>query len=90
MDQMNYLSGKNLHWVNQMAAKGTLEAHVETGKVPNLLIEIPDMSAHSFGYLIYFFFRAIGMTSYLIDVNPFNQPGVEVYKKNMFRLLGKQ
>ena len=89
-DHMNYLSGKSLHWVNQMAAKGTLEAHEVTGHVPNLLISIPDMSARTFGYLIYFFFRAIGMTAYLIDVNPFNQPGVEVYKKNMFRLLGKE
>lgn len=89
-DGMNYLAGKNIDWVNKMACQGTLEAHVETGNVPNLLITIDDMKEESFGYLIYFFFRAIAMTAYLIDVNPFNQPGVEIYKKNMFRLLGKK
>ncbi|MGL5540703.1 MAG: glucose-6-phosphate isomerase [Erysipelotrichaceae bacterium] len=88
-DGMNYLAGKSLHYVNNMAMQGTLEAHVETGKVPNLLITIPDMSAFTYGYLAYFFFRAIAMTTYLLDANPFDQPGVEVYKKNMFRLLGK-
>lgn len=89
-DNMNYLSGKSIDYVNKQATLGTLKAHYETGRVPNLLITIPDMSAHTFGYLTYFFFKAIAMTSYLIDVNPFNQPGVEVYKKNMFELLGKE
>ncbi|MDF9823749.1 glucose-6-phosphate isomerase [Breznakia sp. PF5-3] len=89
LDSMNYLAGKNVDWVNKMAMKGTLQAHVETGKVPNLEIIVPDMSAYSFGYLVYFFFRACAMTVYLIDQNPFDQPGVEVYKKNMFKLLGK-
>lgn len=89
LDGMNYLSGKSIDWVNKMAMQGTLEAHVETGQVPNLMITVPDMSAKSFGYLCYFFFRACAMTCYMIDINPFNQPGVEVYKKNMFRLLGK-
>ena len=89
-DNMNYLAGKSLHWVNQMAAQGTLQAHEESGHVPNLIITLPDMSAKSFGYMCYFFFRACAMTCYLLDINPFNQPGVEVYKKNMFRLLGKQ
>lgn len=89
-DGMNYLAGKSLDWVNKMACQGTLEAHEETGHVPNLIITIPDMSAETFGYLCYFFFRACGMTCYLLDINPFNQPGVEVYKKNMFRLLGKK
>lgn len=89
LDGMNYLAGKSLHWVNQMACQGTLEAHVDTGHVPNLEITIPDMSAETFGYMAYFFFRAIAMTTYMNEQNPFNQPGVEVYKKNMFRLLGK-
>lgn len=89
-DGMNYLAGKSIDWVNKMACQGTLEAHEETGKVPNLIITIPDMRAETFGYLCYFFFRACGMTCYLLDINPFNQPGVEVYKKNMFRLLGKK
>ncbi|MEG0265896.1 MAG: glucose-6-phosphate isomerase [Erysipelotrichaceae bacterium] len=88
-DGMNYLAGKDIHWVNKMACKGTLKAHEITGGVPNLLISIPDMGEESFGYIIYFFFKAIAMSGYLIDVNPFNQPGVEVYKKNMFALLGK-
>ena len=88
-DNMNYLAGKSVDWVNKMAAKGTLEAHEVTGQVPNILITIPDMSAESFGYMCYFFFRACAMTCYMLDINPFNQPGVEVYKKNMFRLLGK-
>ena len=89
-DNMNYLAGKSIDWVNKMACQGTLEAHEETGHVPNLMITIPDMSAETFGYMCYFFFRACGMTCYLLDINPFNQPGVEVYKKNMFRLLGKK
>lgn len=90
LDQMNYLSGKSVDWVNKMAAQGTLEAHVNTGGVPNLMLTLEDMSAESFGYMCYFFFRACAMTVLMLDVNPFNQPGVEVYKKNMFRLLGKQ
>lgn len=89
LDQLNYLAGKSVDWVNKMAAQGTLAAHVETGSVPNIVITIEDMSAYSFGYLAYFFFKAIAMTSYLLDINPFDQPGVEVYKKNMFALLGK-
>ena len=88
-DGMNYLAGKNLDWVNKMACKGTLEAHEITGNVPNLILTLPDMKEFSFGYMCYFFFRACAMTCYLLDINPFNQPGVEVYKKNMFRLLGK-
>lgn len=88
-DGMNYLAGKSLDWVNKMACQGTLEAHEVSGHVPNLIITIPDMSAKTFGYMCYFFFRACAMTCYMLDINPFNQPGVEVYKKNMFRLLGK-
>lgn len=89
LDGMNYLEGKSLDWVNKMAQLGTLEAHVEEGKVPNIILTMKDTSAESFGYMCYFFFKACAMTVYLLDVNPFNQPGVEVYKKNMFRLLGK-
>lgn len=88
-DGMNYLAGKSIDYVNKMASKGTLEAHEITGKVPNLIITIPELSAESFGYLCYFFFRAVAMSVYLQDSNPFDQPGVEVYKKNMFRLLEK-
>ncbi|MGL5978191.1 MAG: glucose-6-phosphate isomerase [Erysipelotrichaceae bacterium] len=88
-DGMNYLANKSLHYVNNMAQQGTLAAHVEEGNVPNVIITIPDMSAKTYGYMVYFFFRAIAMTSYLLDINPFDQPGVEVYKKNMFKLLGK-
>lgn len=90
LDNMNYLAGKSLDWVNKMAMEGTLDAHVNTGNVPVMQVECPDMSVYNFGYLCYFFFRAIAMTTYLIDENPFNQPGVEVYKKNMFKLLGKE
>ena len=86
---MNYLSGRSIDWVNKMAAQGTLEAHVNTGHVPNLILTMEDMSAESFGYMCYIFFRAVAMSVLLLGVNPFNQPGVEVYKKNMFRLLGK-
>jgi glucose-6-phosphate isomerase len=88
-DQMNYLSGRDLDWVNKMAQQGTLEAHVEDGKVPNLVISLPDMSAFSFGYMCYFFFIACAMSCYMLEINPFNQPGVEIYKRRMFHLLGK-
>ncbi|MBQ0036930.1 MAG: glucose-6-phosphate isomerase [Firmicutes bacterium] len=90
LDNMNYLAGKKLSWVNEMAYKGTLSAHSEDGNNPNIVINIKDNSAYSFGYMIYFFFIACGMTCYLLDINPFNQPGVEVYKKKMFKLLGKE
>ncbi|NLC54388.1 MAG: glucose-6-phosphate isomerase [Erysipelothrix sp.] len=88
-DNMNYLSGKSLDYVNTQARLGTLAAHYDEGSVPNLIITIPDTSAYTFGYLTYFFFKSIAMSAYLINVNPFNQPGVEVYKRNMFKLLGK-
>ena len=88
-DGMNYLSGKSVDWVNKMAMQGTLEAHEITGKVGNLIITMEDTSAYTFGYMCYFFFISCAMTCYLLDINPFNQPGVEVYKKNMFKLLGK-
>ncbi len=89
-DEMNYLAGKSLHWVNHQAQQGTLEAHVIEGKVPNLIVEIEDNSAYSFGYMVHFFYITLASSAYMLDINPFNQPGVEVYKKNMFRLLGKE
>ena len=90
LDNMNYLASKKLSWVNEMAMEGTLSAHTEEGNVPNICISLKDNSAYSFGYMIYFFFKACGMTCYLLDINPFNQPGVEVYKRKMFKLLGKK
>ena len=90
LDNMNYLAGKNVSWVNEMAMKGTLKAHTETGGVPNILVSIKDNSPRSFGYMMYFFFKACGMSCYLLGINPFNQPGVEVYKREMFTLLGKK
>lgn len=90
LDHMNYLAGKKLSWVGEMAFKGTLDAHANDGNNPNMVIHLKDNSAYSFGYMIYFFFIACGMTCYLLDINPFNQPGVEVYKKKMFKLLGKE
>jgi glucose-6-phosphate isomerase len=87
-DGLNYLAGKTLDFVNDKAYKGTAMAHTEGG-VPNMEIGIKDRSADSLGQLFYFFERAIAMTGYLMDVNPFDQPGVEFYKKNMFTLLNK-
>ena len=89
LDGLNYLEGKTLSFVNNKAMLGTLAAHEIDGKVPNLLVNINEMNAFTFGYLVYFFELACGMSAYLLGVNPFNQPGVEIYKKNMFKLLGK-
>lgn len=89
-DGMNYLAGKSVDWANKMAAKGTLQAHEETGGVPNILLTMPGMTSYDFGNMCMFFFKAIAMTPLMNDSNPFNQPGVEVYKKNMFKLLGKE
>ena len=89
LDELNYLAGKNLAFVNKQAFKGTLAAHVEDGKVPNLVFEIATLDAHTLGYMFYFFMRSCAVSAYLLDINPFNQPGVEVYKKKMFALLGK-
>ncbi len=88
-DEMNYLSGKSLAWINKQAMLGTLKAHTEDGKVDNIIINLEDISEESLAYLVYFFFKALAISAYLLDVNPFNQPGVEIYKKNMFKLLGK-
>ncbi|PKK98888.1 MAG: glucose-6-phosphate isomerase [Tenericutes bacterium HGW-Tenericutes-2] len=89
LDELNYLKGKPLSFVNAQALKGTMMAHND-GEVPNILLTIPTFDAYTFGYLVYFFEKACAMSAYLIDVNPFNQPGVEAYKKNMFALLGKK
>lgn len=89
-DELNYLSGKSLKFVNEKMADGTLEAHTSVGNVPNVIIEIEKLDTYSLGYLLYFYMKTCAMSAYLLEVNPFNQPGVEVYKKNMFRLLGKK
>ena len=88
VDGLNFLAGVELDEVNKTAMKGTILAHIDGG-TPNMLIELPDRSAYSLGYLLYFFEFACGVSGYVLDVNPFNQPGVEAYKKNMFALLGK-
>ena len=88
IDGLNFLSGMDLNLVKKTAMQATLLAHVDGG-VPNILIELEDRSEHSLGYLLYFFELACAISGYLLGVNPFNQPGVEAYKKNMFALLGK-
>jgi glucose-6-phosphate isomerase len=88
LDQLNYLENKSVDYVNKQALKGTMLAHLD-GNTPNMLISIPKIDAYSFGYLVYFFELACGVSGYVLDVNPFNQPGVESYKKNMFALLEK-
>ena len=87
-DGLNFLAGQNMSVVNRKAMEGTILAHTDGG-VPQLLIDVDDLSAYNVGYLIYFFWRACACSGYLLGVNPFNQPGVESYKKNMFALLGK-
>lgn len=88
LDGLNYLCGKTMQYANSKAYNGTLLAHVDGG-CPNIVIEIDKADAYNFGYLVYFFEKACGLSGYLLGVNPFNQPGVESYKKNMFALLGK-
>lgn len=88
LDGLNFLAGKTMDFVNKKAFQGTMLAHTD-GQVPNLIVTIPDMTPHSFGYLVTFFEKACGISGYLLGVNPFDQPGVEAYKKNMFALLGK-
>ena len=89
LDGLNYLAGKTVDYVNKKACEGTIDAHVNTGNVPNILITMDKMDAYGFGYMVYFFEMSCAMSVYLLGVNPFNQPGVEVYKANMFKLLGK-
>lgn len=87
-DGLNFLSGQNMSVVNRKAFEGTILAHTEGG-VPNLVLEVPEMNEAELGYMIYFFEKACAISGYLLGVNPFDQPGVESYKKNMFALLGK-
>ncbi|MCD8027602.1 MAG: glucose-6-phosphate isomerase [Erysipelotrichaceae bacterium] len=89
LDNLNYLAGKTVDFVNKKACEGTIDAHVNTGGVPNIQITMDELTPYTYGYMIYFFEKACALSVYLLDVNPFNQPGVEVYKKNMFKLLGK-
>ena len=88
LDGLNFLSNQNMSIVNKKAMEGTILAHTEGG-VPNLVLEVPEINEHEFGWLVYFFEKACAISGYLLAVNPFNQPGVESYKKNMFALLGK-
>ncbi|MEH7237278.1 glucose-6-phosphate isomerase [Bacillus sp. JJ1562] len=88
LDGLNYLAGKSVDFVNTKAFEGTMLAHTDGG-VPNLIVHVPEMDEYSFGYLVYFFEKACAMSGYLLGVNPFDQPGVEAYKVNMFALLGK-
>lgn len=87
-DGLNFLAGKTMDFVNRKAYEGTILAHVDGG-VPNICIELQRMDAYNFGYLVYFLEKACAISGYILGVNPFNQPGVESYKKNMFALLGK-
>ena len=88
LDELNYLAGKTLNFINHKATQGTILAHTD-GNVPNLVINIPRLDEYNFGYLVYFFEKACAISGYLLGVNPFDQPGVEAYKRNMFALLGK-
>ncbi len=88
LDGLNFLAGRTLDEINAMAAAGTALAHVDGG-VPNIKVTVDEPSARSFGELVYFFEFACGLSGYLLDVNPFNQPGVEAYKVNMYALIGK-
>jgi len=88
VDGLNFLSGKTVDFVNKKAFEGTLLAHTDGG-VPNLVIKVADLGEYTLGQLFYFFEKACGISGYMLGVNPFNQPGVESYKKNMFALLGK-
>ena len=88
IDGLNFLAGKTVQYVNDCAFLGTVLAHTDGG-VPNIIVEFDAYDAYNFGYLVYFFEKACAISGYLLGVNPFNQPGVEAYKKNMFALLGK-
>ena len=87
-DGLNFLAGKKMSFVNRKAFEGTILAHNDGG-VPNIVLELPRADEYEFGYMVYFFEKACAISGYLLGVNPFNQPGVESYKKNMFALLGK-
>ena len=87
-DGLNFVAGKTVHYVNRKAFEGTVLAHTD-GDVPNIILELDKQDEYNLGYMIYFFEKACGISGYLLGVNPFDQPGVESYKKNMFALLGK-
>ena len=87
-DGLNFIAGKDMHYVSRTAFKGTVIAHTDGG-TPNIVLELSKRGAYEFGYLVYFFELACAISGYTLGVNPFNQPGVEEYKKNMFALLGK-
>src|SRR5699024_12528392 len=89
LDGLNYLAGQTVDFVNKKAFQGTLLAHTD-GNVPNLIVNIPTLDEYNFGYIVYFFENACALSEYILGFNPFDQPGVEEYKKNMFALLGKQ
>ena len=88
VDGLNFIAGESLDYVNKTAMLATLIAHNDGG-VPNIMLELDDRSAYTFGYLVYFFELGCAVSGYMLGVNPFDQPGVEAYKKNMFALLGK-
>ena len=88
LDGLNYLVGKSLNEINRVASDAALKAHVDGG-VPNMVVDLPRLDAYTFGYIVYFFKKACAMSGYLLEVNPFDQPGVEAYKTNMFEMLGK-
>ena len=88
IDKLGYLNGKTMNEANHSAMQGTIIAHVN-GNVPNILIQLDRLDEENIGELLYFFEKACGISGYILGVNPFNQPGVEAYKKEMFRLLGK-
>ena len=88
IDGLNFLAGKEMSYVNEKARQGTLLAHT-AGGVGNFVLEIDALDAENMGYMIYFFEKVCAVSGYMLGVNPFNQPGVESYKKNMFALLGK-
>jgi glucose-6-phosphate isomerase len=88
IDGLNFLAGKPMRLVNDRAFEGTVLAHTDGG-VPNIVLEIPQIDEREFGYMVYFFEKACAISGYMLGVNPFDQPGVESYKKNMFALLGK-
>jgi len=89
LDGLNYLAEKTFGEINEKALQGTLAAHYDGG-VPGMILTLPKIDPYYFGYMVYFFMKACGISGYLLGVNPFDQPGVEAYKKNMFRLLGKE
>lgn len=89
LDGLNYLTKNSVHKINRTALSGVIDAHAITGKVPNIILEFEKLDAEMFGYAAYWFMKACAMSGYLLEINPFNQPGVEVYKENMFKLLKK-